>query len=333
MMNDIAISSDRKIFFLGVNTGFVTDGAPDARYVEFYANRATNQIHCAIVGNVVVPGGYLSNLSTPIITSDSIWATVARTITEHGSLPGVQLATAWEGYLGTRKFVQTVGRDVLAEARQIAADLGADGIDEVLNAFDEGARMAIDHGFRHVQLHGAHGYLLSILIDGRINPSSEEVLERLSCMARWLTTQDIETSIRISMRTGDRGFDAEGTIEFQDRIADLPFDFIDLSSGFYNIDKRLIYPSRPEVIRDRIEESRNAALRSPRRDFICSGRAMLNRPDMLPPNLHIGICRDLIANSNYLNDLSNGCQNRGKCHYFSRGAEHLSCALWERGKA
>lgn len=31
--------SDRLVFLLGVNKGFVTDGEPDARYVDFCSQR------------------------------------------------------------------------------------------------------------------------------------------------------------------------------------------------------------------------------------------------------------------------------------------------------
>jgi NADPH2 dehydrogenase len=44
------------------------------------------------------------------------------------------------------------------------------------------------------------------------------------------------------LRSGDPAFDADGREVFLDQIASLPVDYVDLSSGFYEIDKRLIYP-------------------------------------------------------------------------------------------
>ncbi|MCM8731292.1 hypothetical protein ACFO8O_10000 [Hephaestia sp. GCM10023244] len=328
MTNAIATSSTRRIFFLGVNTGYVTKGVPDDRYVDFYQRRASPQIYCAIVGNVVVPGGHGSNASTPTLTDRSIWAKIASAIAEGGTIPGIQLATAWEGYVGTRKFIGAEPHHVIAAARHLINELDLAGTAMALSAFDEAARMAVDHGFRHVQLHGAHGYLLSLMIDSRINPNAEKVLDRLSSLAERLASDGIESSIRISLRTGDVGFDAEGAYAFQNRIASLPFDYVDLSSGFYNIDKRLIYPSRPKILSSRLQESRAIALRFPHKAFIFSGRAMLNDEGRFPANLHIGLCRDLIANPHFLSNPHNGCQNRNKCHYFSRGEDHLTCALW-----
>lgn len=328
MTNAIATSNDRRIFFLGVNTGYITDGLPDDRYVEFYRRRASSQLHCAIVGNVVVPGGHGSNNSTPTLSGDGIWSTIAASIAERGSIPGIQLASTWGGYVGNRNFVGSAPDQVIAAARNIVEELGEDGVLAVLRAFGNAAGMAVDHGFRHIQLHGAHGYLLNLLIHDRINPRAERARECLARLAEVLAADNVETSLRISMRTGDLAFDAVGSVSLSDQIAALPFDYIDLSSGFYNIDKRLIYPARQDLLRDRFNESVIVSQRNPDRNFIFSGRAMKLLENTFLSNVHVGICRDLIANPDFLSDPQSGCQNRSKCHYFSRGELSLRCALW-----
>ncbi|MFA5966453.1 MAG: hypothetical protein WC804_20745 [Sphingomonas sp.] len=321
--------ADRPVFFLGVNTGFVRGGLPDARFVEFYARRSSPRLRCAIVGNVVVPGGYGSNAVTPSITSDAIWGKVASAITGGGSHAGIQLATAWEDYVGSRSFVGAAPTDVITSGRRLVSTMTPTDISKLLNGFDAAADLAMGHGFRHVQLHAAHGYLLSLLIDSRINPGAGFVLSWLWSFAERLAQAGIETSIRISLKTGEPIFDAEGKASFQDTISRLPFTYIDLSSGFYNIDKRLIYPARPQVLAQRREESVAVALRHPQRLFILSGRALSHDWRGLPQNMHLGICRDLIANPDVLSDPRNGCENHGKCHYFSRGESHLTCARWK----
>lgn len=319
--------SDKLVFLLGVNTGFVTNTEPDERYVGFYRERSSADLHCAIVGNVVVPGGYGSNGSTPSIGPSSVWATLAHAIRERGSLPGIQLATAWDGYEGARKFRSLNGAKVIESARELVRSLGRSGIDYIVDAFEAAAKLAIGHGFGHVQIHAAHGYLPSLLIDGRINPAAKHVEDRLGKLAEWLSEKNVESSIRISLRTGDAEFDRLGTTELQDSVAALPFDFVDLSSGFYNVDKRLIYPARPEIVAARFRESVEAAQRNPSRRFIVSGR-VADRASQLPPNAHIGLCRDLIANPRFLAEPGNGCRNHGKCHYFSRGGQHVTCPRW-----
>ena len=317
----------KRTFFLGVNTGFVSHGEPNSRFVEFYRQRSSEKLHCAIVGNVVVPGGHKSNHSTPTIGANSVWSEIAHAIQECGTLPGIQLATAWEGYEGSRSFLSAGGELVIDQAKSLVQSLGQSGLDETLESFRSAATIAVDHGFKHIQIHAAHGYLLSLLVDPRINPEASRVEDHLKELAKWLQSVGVESSIRISMQTGDIAFDAIGDEEFQDRIATLPLDFIDLSSGFYNINKRLIYPALESVIDARFQKSVDIAERHPARNFIFSGRVMQNM-DRLPRNGHIGLCRDLIANPQFLAEPEDGCRNYGKCHYFSRGKKNIECSKW-----
>jgi 2,4-dienoyl-CoA reductase-like NADH-dependent reductase (Old Yellow Enzyme family) len=322
------LSASRLKFLVGLNTGYVTDGKPDERFVEFYRRRSSSALHCAIVGNVVIPGGHACNESTPTISRTPEWAAVAASIAKRGSLPGIQLATAWEGYVGSRSFRSPTPSEAIRLSRKVVRGLNRAEIEATLRALDEAADLAVEAGFRHLQVHAAHGYLFSLLIDDRINERAPEVLEHLTRWAQRYSACDIETSIRISLRTGDSHFDANGRDRFYAQIANLPFDFVDVSSGFYNIDKRLIYPGRPDILGERRAETIALADRFPEQHFIFSGRA-LQRPEYdLPPNLHVGLCRDLIANPDYLTDTGKGCANSGKCHYFSRGADHITCSQW-----
>jgi NADPH2 dehydrogenase len=202
-------------------------------------------------------------------------------------------------------------------------------VDGVLDEFYEGARLAAAHGFQHVQVHAAHGYLLNLLIDHRVYVGSDRILARLGDLAVWLQRNGVESSIRISLRSGDPVHDASGPNHMYEAILALPFDFIDISSGFYNINKQLIYPSRPDTLAARRAATIALAIRHPEKAMIISGRAMSRPVTDLPPNLHIGLCRDLIANPRFLTEPGNGCRNHGKCHYFSRGETHVVCPRWQ----
>ncbi|MBO9166791.1 hypothetical protein [Rhizobium sp. L245/93] len=327
MISDTNILN-RHVFFLPVNTGFVTHGEPDSRFIEFYDERSSPELYCSIVGNVVVPDGFGSNTSTPMISTSPIWSRIAKSIKAGGSKPGMQLATTWEGYTGIKNFLSNDPQVFIPEARQLVGRLNADSIANVLTSFELATCMAIDHGFEHIQIHAAHGYLLSLLVDGRINRQAASVLDRLSLLADRISSRGAESSIRISLRTGDQEFDSTDIDAFHNSIVQLPFDFVDLSSGFYNIDKRLIYPSTPPFIDARLEESMDLGIRHPDRAFIISGRISTKNWSNMPLNLHPGLCRDLIANPKFLSDLENGCRNHSKCHYYSRGTHFLTCGRW-----
>jgi 2,4-dienoyl-CoA reductase-like NADH-dependent reductase (Old Yellow Enzyme family) len=329
MLDIVASNRTRHRFFVGLNTGYVTDGEPDARCVEFYKRRSSPALFCVIVGNVVIPGGHGTNASTPTISRSRMWATIARTIENHGSCPGVQLTTTWEGYKGSRSFRPSDASQAIDSSRKVVRELGSAGVASVLASLKNGAEIAIEAGFRHVQVHAAHGYLLSLLVDGRIYDGAREIRSWLIEWSLRMRANRIATSIRISLRTGDKIFDALGRDEFHNSIASMPFDFIDVSSGFYNIDKQLIYPARPDTLRERRQETLLLAERHRKANFILSGRALIQSDEDLPSNVHIGLCRDLIANPDYLNDRNRRCVNSGKCHYFSRGGSQLTCTQWQ----
>jgi 2,4-dienoyl-CoA reductase-like NADH-dependent reductase (Old Yellow Enzyme family) len=327
-MNDTRISErHRRTFFVGLNTGYVKDGAPDERMVAFYEERSSPRLSCAIVGNVVFPGGHSVNAVTATMSRSAQWKSLASTIASRGTTPGIQLATAWEHYEGATSFRPKDWAETIAKSRALARSVGSRRLRQLFLGLRTGTEMAADAGYRHVQLHAAHGYLFSLLMDPRLYDGAADCLELVRSWAKAGREAGLETSLRISLKTGDAGFDQDGAAAFQDAASSLPVDIVDVSSGFYNIDKRLIYPSTSEILRDRHRETSDLAARHPAMQFILSGRASGVVGETLP-NIHLGLCRDLIANPRFLDDRSDGCKNLGKCHYHSRGAGSVTCQRW-----
>lgn len=319
---------DRRYFFLAVNTGFATDGEPDTRCRQFYHARSGNGLHCAIVGNVVIPRGVATNDVCAEISESNAWRELAATISNKGALPGIQLSSTWQGYRGSKRFVPRAGESPLNEYRTFGASIS---VQQVVNAFDSlhrGTELALKAGFRHVQLHAAHGYLFNILVDRRLSPHADFAHKLICSWAEGLASENIETSIRFSMWTGDPILDKDHSSELSDEIAVLPVNYVDVSAGFYNISKRLIYPVTPTQLKERAAATLSIAGRHPLQNFVMSGKSVGAWDTSLPPNVHIGICRDLIANPNYLADRTDGCATCMKCHYFSRAEEHLTCGKW-----
>lgn len=331
-MNVIATLKNKRTFFLGVNTGFVCDGVPDEQFLEFYRSRSSPDLHCAIIGNVVVPGGFGTNAQTPVLSESFRWAGVADAIARAGSVPGIQLATTWPDYLGQRRFVFDEPNRTIEAARQLIASMTRSDIIDIIDKFKNAAQMAVDHGYGHVQIHAAHGYLPNLLLDHGINSHSGYAQEGMAKLADSLRSQKIETSLRWSMRTGDPEFDRRGILDGAEDIVPLQFEFVDLSSGYYNIDKRLIYPSTDFFVSQRLKDSLLFAKTFPDQKFIVSGK-IANFLGDLPENVDLGVCRDLIANPQFLKNWTNGCRNRGKCHYYSRGSDRLTCPTWLENSA
>ena len=67
------------------------------------------------------------------------------------------------------------------------------------------------------------------------------------------------------------------------------------------------------------------AINHPDKQIILSGKSNAIHDKNLPDNVHVGLCRDLIANPKYLLEVGNGCNNCESCHYYSRGYSSLEC--------
>jgi 2,4-dienoyl-CoA reductase-like NADH-dependent reductase (Old Yellow Enzyme family) len=317
----------RRTFFVGLNTGYVDGDLPDQRMIAFYKARCSPRLTCAIIGNVVIPGGHGSNAMTPRISRDRRWKSLTSAIASRGSAPGIQLATTWEGYAGATSFRPKNWSEAIARSHALAATVAPHRLQQLFSDLRVGTELAAEAGFRHVQLHAAHGYLFSLLLDARLYDGAADCLALVAAWAQATREAGMETSLRISLKTGDGRFDRYGTTAFQDQASALPVDIVDVSSGFYDIDKRLIYPSLAAVLEERRAETAALASRHPATQFILSGRASA-AVEYFPRNVHLGLCRDLIANPRFLYDRSQGCENSGKCHYHSRGTRSVTCRAW-----
>lgn len=319
---------NRKYFFLAVNTGFVQGGLPDARCRAFYRERSKHGLHCAIVGNVVIPGGVASNDVCAEISLAPEWRQLAEAIIEQGALAGIQLATAWRGYRGIKRFIPRVGEDPVREYQNVAAGISLEVARVAFDGLHRGTELAISAGYRHVQVHAAHGYLFNLLIDPRLSPHAEFAWREIQRWALDLASIGVESSVRFSMWAGHRVFDEQREFQLVDDVSSLPLDYVDVSAGFYNIDKRLIYPSTRRLLSERVTTTLAIADRHLQTNFILSGKSAHAWDTSLPANVHIGICRDLIANPNYLLERAGGCNTCMKCHYYSRGERQLTCGAW-----
>jgi 2,4-dienoyl-CoA reductase-like NADH-dependent reductase (Old Yellow Enzyme family) len=184
-------------------------------------------------------------------------ARITQFIHAQGSVAGIQLAHAgrkasvgrpWE-HDGKLEENQGGWRDVVAPSAMsfsakypMPGALTTDGIAEVVRAFGEAARRAREAGYRVIELHGAHGYLLNEFLSPLSNQRTDRyggsfenrtriVRETVEAVrAQW--PERFPLFIRISATdwtTG--GWDVEQSVELARILGPLGVDLVDCSSG------------------------------------------------------------------------------------------------------
>lgn len=318
---------NKKIFFLPVNTGYGSEHSPNCELIDFYRKRSSNSIYCSIVGNVVIPNGYKSNNYFIKISNNTNWRNLTFEIKSQGSKPGIQLSSAWDGYIGNLHFVAKQSENPEKYYLDAINSIDESKINEIIRDLRHGISLSIDNGFEHIQIHAAHGYLFSLLLDNYFSKYADLFQHELSNIFSELKNHNIETSLRISVKTGIYRIDKKRDNIIKN-LSSIPTDYIDLSSGFYNINKNLIYPSTSSMLKKRYEDSIKLINQFKNRKFIISGKSLSLFDKILPENVDVGICRDLIANPNFITKPDLKCNDCGDCHYYSLGKDKLNCSLW-----
>jgi 2,4-dienoyl-CoA reductase-like NADH-dependent reductase (Old Yellow Enzyme family) len=182
---------------------------------------------------------------------------ITRFVHEHGAAAGIQLAHAGRKASTARPWE---GGKPLSEAeggwRPIAAPsalpfdegyptpeaLDAAGIREVVGAFGRAAERALEAGFRVIEIHAAHGYLLheflSPLSNHRTDAYGGEFNNRTRIVREVVTAirqhwpERCPLFARLSVTDWvEGGWDVEQSIELARQLQPLGVDLIDCSSG------------------------------------------------------------------------------------------------------
>src|SRR6202007_922813 len=116
------------------------------------------------------------------------------------------------------------------------------GIERVLAAFEAAARRAIKAGFKVIEIHAAHGYLLheflSPISNQRIDRYGGSLENRMRLLLqvaerlRGLMPEELPLFVRISATDWvEGGWDIEQSVELAKRLKGAGVDLIDVSSG------------------------------------------------------------------------------------------------------
>jgi 2,4-dienoyl-CoA reductase-like NADH-dependent reductase (Old Yellow Enzyme family) len=233
-----------------------------------------NDWHLVHLGSRAVGGAALVMVEATAVTRDGrispadlgIWsdahveplARIARFVHSQGAVAGIQLSHAgrkastdppWKGghpLMTPQDGGWTVAGPSpipFAEGGPVPVPLDEAGIDQVVAAFETAARRALTAGFRLLEIHAAHGYLLHQFLsqlsnhrEDRYGGSLENrmrLLLRVAERLRGVMPEELPLFVRISATDWreEGGWDLEQSIELAKRLKQTGVDLIDVSSG------------------------------------------------------------------------------------------------------
>ena len=207
----------------------------------------------------VNPEGRISPRDTGIWTDEQrdAWKPITAFIESQGAVPGIQLghagrkASSWpawgfEGRTGSVPEAEggwrTVAPSPIAfDGLDTPDELDAAGLDRIVDDFRSAARRSVEAGFRVIELHAAHGYLLHQFLSPISNQRTDEYGGSLENRARLLLriiaavreeAPDAPLFVRFSASDWtEGGWDEDQTATVAAWAEEAGADFFDISSG------------------------------------------------------------------------------------------------------
>ncbi|MER7665932.1 NADH:flavin oxidoreductase/NADH oxidase family protein [Streptomyces sp. NPDC096193] len=226
---------------------------PDERLFRLYRRWAAGGSGLLITGNVMVhaealtgPGGVVLDEHAPL-KPFAQWAEAGKSgggaIWMQINHPGRQVAYDMPGVVwGPSDVGVSLGRHSSRFGRPTA--MTAQQIEDTVNRFGVTARRAEEAGFDGVEIHAAHGYLLSQFLSPLVNKRTDQWGGSLENRARMLL--DVVQAVRaavspsfavaVKLNSADfqrGGFDADDARQVIGMLEPLGVDLVELSGGSY----------------------------------------------------------------------------------------------------
>lgn len=236
------------------------EGMPNDWHLVHLGSRAVGGAGLVMTeATAVEPSGRISPDDTGIYNDAQAeaWARIAAFIESQGAVPGIQLAHAgrkasmsspWKGNelvppeSGGWSPVYSAGDEAFADGYPVPQALDMEGIERVKRRFKEAAERSLQAGFRMVEIHGAHGYLLHQFYSPLSNKRTDvyggsfenrtRLIREVVQEVRSVWPDSYPVFLRISSSDWvDGGWAVEDSISLAKMVGRLGVDLIDCSSG------------------------------------------------------------------------------------------------------
>lgn len=250
------------------------DGLPNEKHVRLYQTWADGGVAVQITGNVMVDGSHLERPGNVILDHrpDSAGQAAFRAWAEAGSAAGCQM---WMQLSHSGRQTQKRVNPNPKSASDVAlrlpggqfarpTPLTGDELTELIERFAQAAQVAKESGFSGVQIHGAHGYLISQFLSPLSNRRTDawggslenraRLLRSVVAAVRASTGPQFAVSVKLNSSDFQKGgFGLDDARQVLHWLAEDGVDLVELSGGTYEQPKMLqlegIEP--PEEIRVR----------------------------------------------------------------------------------
>lgn len=281
------------------------DGKVEDWHYTHYVSRAVGQVGLIMVeATAVTPQGRISSQDLGIWSDEHIpgLQRLVDMMKAHGSKTAIQIAHA-----GRKATVEgeIVAPSAIAfnENSKTPKELTISEIEEIVQAFRDGANRANEAGFDIIEIHGAHGYLINEFLSPLSNKREDKYGGSFENRYRLLgevidAVKDVWNGplfVRVSAHDyTEGGLTPADYVEYAKRMKEQGVDLIDVSSGAVVPARIDVYPGYQvgyaELIRNKAEISTGAVglitkgiqaeeiLRNERADLIFIARELLRDP-------------------------------------------------------
>ena len=230
------------------------DGVPNDDHVRLYRRWAAGDIGLSITGNVQIDRDHLERPGNVIcdgpLTAEAkaAWRRWAAAAAEHGTKAWVQVSHAGRqtqvGVNKTPKAPSAVKLSLPGGMFGMPVPLTEAEIVQLIGRFANAAVVARDAGFHGVQIHAAHGYLISQFLSPLANLRTDAWGGSLENRGRFLveTVKAVRAAVGADFGVGVKlnsadfqkgGFAFEDCITVSGWLADLGVDLLEISGGTY----------------------------------------------------------------------------------------------------
>lgn len=236
------------------------DGKPTPFHYQHYVSRALGGFGMIIAESTAVcPEGRISPRDVGLWNDEQVeaWHWIVQGVKDAGAVMAVQLNHAGRkgstgcfgvGYEGASVPVEAGGWQTVAPSPtaygSYAAprELTVDEIHTIIGQFAAAANRAVAAGFQAIQIHAAHGYLISQFLDPLVNERTDEYGGDLQGRSRFLMEivdavrstipEDMPLIVRISATDwAAGGWDLAQTVDLSRELKRHGVDVMDVSTG------------------------------------------------------------------------------------------------------